>query len=567
MTISSEINAIYYAMRLISHRVDISQLRQYQDNAASQEEFTSEERGLALEIISEIQESERTLIQNLSESKIKIHINYLADKVETLANLELSQAGYDLNRADNIIETLRLHSSPLTAQDKNSNKSLGSASENLPSMLQNKVNSPLSHLGEGVGDIFTDIQISHQNSGIVNDEPDLICLSHLRWDFVFQRPQQLMSRCARDRRVFYIEEPIFGEGTLRLNVSQREGGVYVVVPQLPQGEDNDWIADAMQQSIHRLFREFNISDHILWYYTPMAVEWTRGLNPLAVVYDCMDEISAYKHAPRALRGREAELFSRADLVFAGGQSLYEAKREQHPNVYPFPSSIDYAHFAQARKITVSPSDQSHIPPPRIGFFGVIDERFDVELLDGIAAAQTDWQFVLIGPVVKVDESTLPRRANIHYLGSKSYKELPAYIAGWDVAALLFARNKFTRFISPTKTLEYLAAGKPVVSTSIRDVVRPYGELGLVRIADTVEEFIKAVAELGRGDWQAGNAEWLAMVDAFLAKNSWDSTWARMWKLIENVVEQNLIKREADNGIFVPKAVERASIPLASRIPM
>jgi UDP-galactopyranose mutase len=369
-------------------------------------------------------------------------------------------------------------------------------------------------------------------------DADLVCLSHLRWDFVFQRPQHLLSRCAQERRVFFVEEPIFEDGAARLDVSLREEGVYVVVPHLPHGLDVATIERMQEAFIERLFTQYEIHNHILWYYTPMAVEWTRHLKPLAVVYDCMDELSAFKGAPRSLREREAELFERADLVFTGGQSLYEAKRDKHPNVYAFPSSIDRAHYARARELSVDPEDQSGIPHPRLGFFGVVDERFDTALLDGVAAARPDWQFVIIGPVVKIDEADLPRRPNIHYLGSKTYKELPSYIAGWDVAALLFARNESTRYISPTKTPEYLAAGKPVVSTSIRDVVRPYGELGLVRIADNADDFIKAAAELGM-DEAVDRSEWLEKVDAFLSKNSWDKTWARMTELIENVAARRL----------------------------
>ncbi len=366
-------------------------------------------------------------------------------------------------------------------------------------------------------------------------DADLIVLSHLRWDFVYQRPQHLLSRCAKQRRVFFIEEPIYGQGPMRLDVSQREDNLHVVVPHLPEGLANEGAVEAIQQAlVERLFVEQGVTDYVLWYYTPMALGWTRHLKPRATVYDCMDELSAFKHAPLSLREREAELFSRADLVFTGGQSLYEAKRTQHANVYAFPSSIDHAHFAQARAQMNEPADQSSISYPRIGFFGVLDERLDIELLDGIAAARPDWQIVMIGPIVKIDEADLPRRANIHYLGSKSYKELPAYIAGWDVAALLFARNEHTQFISPTKTPEYLAAGKPVVSTSIRDVVRPYGELNLVRIADDAAEFVRAAAELGM-DEQVERGAWLARVDAFLARNSWDKTWQQMAELIGEVV--------------------------------
>src|SRR4028119_1913772 len=376
--------------------------------------------------------------------------------------------------------------------------------------------------------------------------PDLVCLSHLRWNFVFQRPQHLLTRFAQGRRVFFIEEPIFSPDTSvapetakaiggvgRLDVTRHESGVWVVVPHLQEGLSEEAANAAQQVLLDALFAEHEISKYICWYYTPMARAFTRHLEPLAIVYDCMDELSAFKGASPLLREREAELFSRADLVFTGGQSLYEAKRDQHENVYACPSSVEVAHFAQARIFKEDPADQANIPHPRLGFYGVIDERMDLELLDGIAEARPDWHLVMIGPVVKIDPASLPRRENIHYLGGKDYKELPAYLAGWDLAMLPFARNEPPRFTSPTKTPEYLAAGKPVVSTSIRDVVRPYGKLGLVRIADDAAEFVNAAAEIGM-DERVDDAAWLARVDEFLAKISWDRTWGEMAELIGEV---------------------------------
>jgi glycosyltransferase involved in cell wall biosynthesis len=377
---------------------------------------------------------------------------------------------------------------------------------------------------------------------------DLVCLSHLRWDFVYQRPQHLMSRFARQRRVYFVEEPTFGDdGPTRLDVSRREHGLRVLTPRLPQGMSGEQAEQAQRQLLAKLFADEQISQYVLWYYTPMAMAFTAHLTPMATVYDCMDELAAFKFAPPQLHEREAALFKRADLVFTGGQSLYEAKRSQHPRVYAFPSSVDVPHFAQAHTIEDEPADQRDLPHPRLGYFGVIDERMDIELLGGIAMLRPAWQIVMIGPTVKIDPAILPRPANIHYLGSKGYPELPAYIAGWEVAMLPFARNESTRFISPTKTPEYLAAGKPVVSTSIRDVVRPYGALGLVRIADTVAEFV-ATAEAAMSEDAAARQR---RVDAFLAQMSWDNTWAGMNELIENVVSARLGSNVAAEQIGTP----------------
>ena len=322
------------------------------------------------------------------------------------------------------------------------------------------------------------------------------------------------------------------------------GRVRVVVPHLPEGLTSDVAREAALRSMmERMLADYGVRDYVLWYYTPMALQFTRHLRPRATVYDCMDELTAFKGASPLLRGLESELMSRADLVFTGGQSLYEAKRDRHPRVYAFPSSIDAAHFRAAREIDEEPADQTSIPRPRLGFFGVIDERLDIELLGEVARMRPEWQLVMIGPVVKIDPADLPQRDNIHYLGMKSYEELPAYLAGWDVALLPFARNDSTRFISPTKTPEYLAAGKPVVSTSIRDVVRPYGQEGLVHIADTPEEFVAACEAALSEDAAARQGK----VDAFLGQTSWDITWGRMSALIDGAVSARPAKGAAAAG--------------------
>ena len=366
---------------------------------------------------------------------------------------------------------------------------------------------------------------------------DLVCLSHLRWAFVYQRPQHLLSRCARERRVFFVEEPTYGEGPWapladaqpRLDLAEVAERVVVAVARLPEGTPQLEAEAAQRTLIDELFVEHEIDDYVLWYYTPMAVAFTRHLEPLATVYDCMDELSHFTGAPPELREREQALFERADLVFTGGPSLYEAKRELHGSVHLFPSAVDAEHFKRARTELPEPCDQAEIPRPRLGFYGVIDERMDFPLLDAVARARRDWHIVIVGPSVpKFDPNNLAREPNIHYLGGKAYESLPAYLAGWDVALIPFARNDATRFISPTKTPEYLAAGKPVVSTPIRDVVHPYGEHGFVRIAETPDEFVAAVEEALREE-PGSLAE---RADAFLADTSWDRTWERMAELLE-----------------------------------
>ncbi len=354
---------------------------------------------------------------------------------------------------------------------------------------------------------------------------DLLVFSHLRWDFVFQRPQHLLLRHAKYRRVFYFEEPVFGMTEVpRLHLRETVENVQVVVPYLPSDIDPSKFEAAMTDLVDELIYEEELIDYTLWYYTPMAVGFTRHLEPRATIFDCMDELSLFKGAPEALVNFEAELLARADLVTTGGHSLYEAKKNLHHNIHPFPSSIDIQHFSKARQKLIEPDDQVFIPHPRIGFYGVIDERFDHELLLGIAELRPDYQFVIIGPIVKIDQASLPVRPNIHYLGKKEYHTLPLYVASWDCAMMPFGRNESTRYISPTKTPEYLAAGRPVVSTSIRDVIHPYQQQRLVHIADTPEAFILAI-DSAMSERQS--PEWIDRVDHYLRDTSWEITFGKM----------------------------------------
>jgi len=362
----------------------------------------------------------------------------------------------------------------------------------------------------------------------------VICLSHLRWDFVYQRPQHLMSRFARSKPVFFFEEPIFSEESTHMEISQRGDNLFVVVPHISHTDhESEKVVQIQREMLNSLISEKGLSNYLLWFYTPMAMDFAIDLRPAVTVFDCMDELSAFKFAPPELIENEKRVMEKADLVFTGGFSLYEAKRDRHPRIFPFPSSIDVAHFAQAREIAEEPFDQKVIPGPKLGFCGVIDERFDTKLLAEMAALRPEWNFVMIGPIVKISDADLPKAANIHYLGGKDYKELPAYFSGWNIALMPFAMNKSTRFISPTKTPEYLAAGKPVISTPIRDVVHPYGENRLVKIASTAKEFVLIADNIFSG-W---SEDWAERRDEFLSKISWDKTWENMVSLIDKAMAE------------------------------
>lgn len=357
---------------------------------------------------------------------------------------------------------------------------------------------------------------------------DLICFSHLRWDFVFQRPNHLMSRCAKERRVLFLEEPMYDrEHEDGLEVVELSRHLFRLVPHLVGGKCADEGLRAVGELLSGFCREREVGPAIHWLYTPMMLPVSESLPRSLVVYDCMDELSNFMHAPAELREREARLVKQADVMFTGGMALYEHKRKLHPNVHGVPSSVDTQFFWSARHSQSVPEDLARIPMPRVGYAGVIDERLDLDLLEVLARSCPRYQFVMVGPVAKIPESQLPRLPNIHYLGGKKYEELPRYMAGWDCAIMPFALNDATRFISPTKTPEYLAAGLPVVSTSIRDVVEPYERLALVRIGRTQGEFVAHVRALVEKQVRID----AAARDAFLTTISWDATWSRMRELM------------------------------------
>lgn len=366
---------------------------------------------------------------------------------------------------------------------------------------------------------------------------DMSIFSQLRWNFVYQRPQHVIGRMAKEYRTFYFEEPEDIETyTPNENVQENyhhyvsEEGVNVIVPLLQKGDMNDM--PLLEKIVKQVHLDFNIEEDIFWYYTPMAMAYTSFFNPKITIFDCMDQLTAFKNAPQELISLEMDLFKKADLVFTGGRSLYEAKKECHEFVYCFPSSIDQPHFQSATANLPDPEDQKSITHPRAGFYGVVDERFDTDLLNELSSLLPDWSFVIVGPTLKIDTDLLPQAENIHYLGIKKYNELPHYLANWDVAIMPFALNESTKYISPTKTPEYLAAGKKVVSTAVHDVVHPYEELGFVSIGRTAKEFADQVKNA-----LDPNPQWEKEVKAYLKDFSWDDTCRQMNKLIKEKIAE------------------------------
>ena len=355
---------------------------------------------------------------------------------------------------------------------------------------------------------------------------------------MLQRPQHLIARAARTYRVVFFEEPVEAPASdrqaPRLLTRVTPEGIVVAVPLLPPGLDNAESDAAQRALLDRLLAELHTPLHVSWYCTPLALAFTAHLLPTVTVFDNVDELSAFQDASPRLPLLERRLLRRADLVFTAGRSLHEAKSRLHGNVHLFRASVDAAHFGTARNPVPAqePDDQAGLPCPRLGFFGVLDERIDLGLVAGIAARRPDWQLIMIGPAATIDPASLPRRPNLHWLGMKPYAELPAYLAHWDIALMPFARNAATRFISPAKTPEYLAAGLPVISTPVVDVVADWGRDGLVEIASDADGFVRAAERLR----VRAAAPWLARVDERLRWMSWDATWARMARLIADLAK-------------------------------
>lgn len=379
-----------------------------------------------------------------------------------------------------------------------------------------------------------------RSKGLENENYGIVAFSHLRWNFVWQRPQQFLSRFALKHPVLFIEEPDFrladGEEPI-LHIERSGKNVTVATVSLSGSlRGSEKVGPLMlhyaRMAIESVNEDGRFDNPLLWYYSPMEAAWSLGeIDGRAVVYDCMDELSQFAGAPPELIENERRLIEQADIVFTGGYELYLKKAKQHPHVHFFGCGVEYDHFSKAQnESTEIPEDVKNIGQPRIGWFGVVDERVDYPLLKRMAELRPDWNFVIVGPVVKVDPNSLPQAPNLHWLGGRDYKVLPNYCRAYDVCMMCFAINDATEFINPTKALEYLATGKPVVSTPVRDVVRQYADT--VQIATTPEDFVACIERALTNPDQ----EMIRRGAEKAQQASWECTVERMQELIDEAVE-------------------------------
>jgi UDP-galactopyranose mutase len=396
----------------------------------------------------------------------------------------------------------------------------------------------------------------------------LIVFSHLRWNFVYQRPQHLLSRLAKHYKIYFFEEPIAGEPEEFLEIAEPAHNIRVVTPhsRVANPGFHDEQIPTLQRLLLEEVRNEQIEDYALWFYSPMALPLMQSLTPEAVIYDCMDELSAFRNAPRQLLQRESALLKCADIVFTGGPSLHRSKSHRHANVHCFPSSVDAPHFRIARDSAHDHPLQVPLAKPRLGYYGVIDERLDLHLLQRLADATPHWQICMVGPIAKIDPEDLPKARNLHYFGQQPYEALPNFVAGWDVCLQPFALNDATRFISPTKTLEFMAAERPIVSTPITDVREPYGHI--VQIAHDPTQFIEECQRALRRTPQEF-APYAELMRETVASTSWDRTADEMALLIERSAQDRAgrsaprSQSQSDLASIAQTAIEHAiATPIA-----
>ena len=379
---------------------------------------------------------------------------------------------------------------------------------------------------------------------IGEDNYPIIVHSHLRWDWVWQRPQQFLSRLSKRHRVLFIEAPRPSDQVRIAQVTLRDVSDYpnIIVLQMEMPAAR-WANGAwVDKERRRLVQSFlagpvgrNFDSPVQWFYDPMAVTAFAGhLNERAIVYDCMDELSFFRGSPPEMVRRDRELLAVADVVFAGGPKICNAKSKLNANCFSFGCGVDAKHFARARDPKLPlPADVRQLPRPIYGYIGVVDERIDYDLLAALAD-RGNGSVVMVGPSTKVDPATFPQRANLHWLGRRDYSDLPAYAKSFQVCLMPFALNKATEFINPTKALEYMGAGKPIISTAVEDVIMQFSDV--VAIAQSHADFLAKVAHYSVSPDHARIKRGLELVK----RNSWESIVRRL----EGHVADTLVSKRA-----------------------
>ena len=410
-------------------------------------------------------------------------------------------------------------------------------------------NPPHFHLGE---------KIESTAQECVSNRPPIIVHCHLRWDFVWQRPQQIFSRLSKHYPVLFIEEPLQKDSPPLIQVSEPYPNVFRLIPVLDsEGMSFDEQCAAILPVLRdwlgcRGFGATRVAAGVQWFYSPMAAPlWLGRFGDALVVYDCMDELANFRFAPPDIGARERFLLEKSDVVFTGGYHLFETKSQQHFNTHFYGCGVDSDHYGRARMPeTALPAEVANLPGPVLGYFGVIDERIDYDLLTRLARAFSGGSVVMVGPIAKIDPNALPNLPNLHWLGQRDYAELPALVKAFDVCLMPFALNEATQYINPTKTLEYMAAGKPIVSTAVPDVVRNFTPV--VAVANSTEEFIEAARRASANPDTGLIADGIVRAEV----SSWESTVAAMHRHILDAMGTRQVPKTVKRSM---SAVEESGI--------
>lgn len=380
----------------------------------------------------------------------------------------------------------------------------------------------------------------------------VVCISDLFWDEHWSSEQQIMSRLARRCRVLYVDRPVsilsFFTGTSDASVGRqwlrwlgggmREEGPNLTVltpaPLLPLRYNpfvnriNSWIR---RQSIKRALRKAGGDTPVLWIYAPDAGELVGTLGEGYSIYYCADDWGAgsqWWNSGRDIRAREMELAAKVDLVVGTSTNIVKRWKETHRNTLLVTNGGDVDSFKVARNPNLEiPEDLKKIPAPRIGYVGFVDARFDTSLYTRLAQARPDWNFVIVGPLMEkqVNLAQLKRLPNVHFLGPRTRGELPSYLKGFDVCTIPYICNKLAESIFPLKLFEYLAAGRPVVSTGLPELA---GYVNSLHVTHTPEEFENAIEKSLTDPLPA-------VSESFLSQNSWEAKADSLWATIQRAI--------------------------------
>lgn len=371
---------------------------------------------------------------------------------------------------------------------------------------------------------------SSWNGGLDTRSKPIIALCHLSWDWVWQRPQQFLSRLAKTHPVLFVETYCSDvpQTTVRLRSVDAYPNLTICEMHLPASRWNDgrYIDGERRRALRRALSNDlagRFERAILWFNDPMAVTAFAGhLGESLIVYDCMDELSQFKGAPPTLVERERDLLEVADVVFCGGRKMRDKRLRVNPNSYFYGTGVDCRHFGSAQSATLAVDPEiAELDGPILGYFGVVDERIDYELLATLADADPSWHVVIVGPWTKVDPAEFPRRRNLHWFGARPYAQLPSITKGFTVCLMPFALNEATEYINPTKALEYMAAGRPVISTALDEVKSNFANVA--RIARSHEEFVTLCRREVNSPSQTRIARGLKLA----AENTWEAILEKM----------------------------------------